>query len=586
MKPLLLFLLPLLASPAASAPATAAPAEARAAKFGMHEIALTGKARPANPFDTIATVRFTPPSGQDRAVTVPAFFDGGDMWRARVYVSETGPWTWTSLCGSDPALDAQSGSFIAIDSTRRGRLLVHPKNPSQWITEDGRWFLNLNDTAYFLLSTHDGHGDAIPFEDFTAYVKDATDRGLTSFRSFLVSGPKPFHENNSGRHRWLEFFTDDTLAQLRLDGLQETDRRLRWLLEHHPDVAMQLILFPLERWRSDGGFWARMTAPQKERLLRHLLARYAAFPQIFWLIINDAHYAPVRSAPRPNEAEGTGTSVEFPNNIAFAREVGTYIHRHDPWQHPLSTGPARTVPFHFENEPWATYIHLEDNFDLGAAGMEKYRATGKPVFLGEDRYEQDRPERDPDDMRYFQRRLFWSWLLAGGSANYGGRWWVVHPYSQTGVRTAKGAHGGNPPPVFSRPLVGLDSVRVLRDYFSARRIELADFAPAPALVRDADGRKGPQAPKLMRRDREELLAYHPNADSADKGSRVSANRTARLRLDLARLPGRFHAEWFRALDGITHDGGMIEGGRSVELAAPWIGHDVVLRLLRSTPADR
>lgn len=66
-----------------------------AVKFGVHEIVLTDDGSAANPFDTVATVTFVPPSGEKNAKVVHAFFDGGNTWRARVYVSETGTWTWT-----------------------------------------------------------------------------------------------------------------------------------------------------------------------------------------------------------------------------------------------------------------------------------------------------------------------------------------------------------------------------------------------------------------------------------------------------------------------------------------------------------
>lgn len=63
---------------------------AKAVKFGTHEVVLTGNGRTENPFQTAAVVMFTPPSG--KTVTVNAFYDGGNTWRARVYVTETGAW--------------------------------------------------------------------------------------------------------------------------------------------------------------------------------------------------------------------------------------------------------------------------------------------------------------------------------------------------------------------------------------------------------------------------------------------------------------------------------------------------------------
>jgi hypothetical protein len=532
-------------------------------KFGVYEVTLQGKGAVANPFDTAATVTFTPPSGSAKAKTVQAFYDGKDTWRARVYISEPGFWTWTSACQTDKGLDGKKGTFTAVDSPLRGRLLIHPKNPRQWITEDGRWFLNLNDTAYFLLGTHDAAGRPIPFRDFTAYVGDAAAHGITSVRCLAQNGPKVFlGKDSSDNHRWRDMFTDSEMTQFNLANFQGTDRRMQWLLDNYPDLYVQFILFPLGTpWGKDETFWKNMSASQKERLMRYMIARYAAYPQVFWLIVNDAHYG-----------------KNFPNNNALAREVGAFFKQHDPWQHPLSTGPARKIGFYLSEEPWASYVHLEDEYDLGAKAYEPFHKLAKPVFLGEDRYEQDRAERDPQDMRYFQRRLFWAWLLSGGSANYGGRWWVVHPYAQTGERptTVPWAKGTR----FTAPLTGLDSVPFIRDYFAKRKIELSDFEPDAALAADLNGRTETQAPKVMRRGQEEFLVYHPNAASDDKTARADAAKTARLRLNLTKAPGMFQVEWYRAKDGVAEAGDAVDGGREVELASPWAGEDVVVRLTK------
>jgi len=109
-------------------------------KFGTHEIVLTGNGSVANPFDTVATVLFTPPSGPGGAKTVDAFYDGGNTWRARVYVTETGAWTWRSASPTDPGLDNKTGHFSAQTSSFRGLLKLHPGNARAWITDNGQWW--------------------------------------------------------------------------------------------------------------------------------------------------------------------------------------------------------------------------------------------------------------------------------------------------------------------------------------------------------------------------------------------------------------------------------------------------------------
>ncbi len=44
----------------------------------------------------------------------------------------------------------------------------------------------------------------------------------------------------------------------------------------------------------------------------------------------------------------------------------------------------------------------------------------------------------------------------------------------------------------------------------------------------------------------------------------------------------FDAEWLRASDGVTLDGGSVAGGATRDLTAPWAGADVVLYLNRAT----
>lgn len=553
------------------APANFSEGESAAVKFGVHEIALTGDAPRGNPFDTIVSIRFVPPSGDAHAKTVLGFYDGGTTWRARVYVSETGTWRWTSTCETDARLDGKSGAFAASESRLRGRLLVHPKNPWQWATEDGRWFLNLNDTAYFLLCPHQAFGQPVRDDDAKAYVRDLVARGITSLRSFTLVGPGGHMEDGPKfAQRWRDsVFEDDAMTRLRLPHFRVADERLRWLLNEFPDVYVQFILFPRgSRWSKDDQMWRSFTPEQRERVMRTMIARYAAYPQLFWLVTNDAHYGP-----------------EFPNNNAFAREVGEYFLRHDPWRHPMAAGHARRLPYYFGGEAWSTYLHLEENFDTGAVQCREHYRFGKPVFLGEDRYEQDHRDRDPMHMQYFQRRLFWSWLLSGGSANYGGRWWDVVPYGETGTRPSiRGAAGGEagktPPTVHSRALVGLDSVRAIRDYFLERKIELSDFQPAPEIVKNATGTPESRKAKVMRRESAEFLIYDANATSDDRTMNTDGARRVTITVDLTELPGHYTVEWYRALDGAAQTAPDVAGGAPRTLTSPWQGHDCVVRLRR------
>jgi hypothetical protein len=154
---------------------------ASAKKFGTHEIVLMGQGNVANPFDTAVTVKFTPPSGSANAVAVDAFYDGGNAWRARMYVTEAGRWKWISTSATDRLLDRQSGTFLALPSNLRGRLRKHQANPRAWMTEDGRWFANISDTGYRLF-----HAQAAPL--WQEFIRNSAAQGITCMRAACLGG--------------------------------------------------------------------------------------------------------------------------------------------------------------------------------------------------------------------------------------------------------------------------------------------------------------------------------------------------------------------------------------------------------------
>lgn len=518
--------------------------------LGVHEISLTGSPPAGNPFDTVVKVTFVPPSGA--AKTVDAFFDGGVTWRARVYVTETGDWNWFSESTDDPKLDGQNGTFTAVESDLRGMLKRHPQNPRQWITDDNQWFLNINDTAYRLFSAEE------PL--WREYIHDDVAMGVTSVRSGSLGGWAWGEYVPGSNYPW----QGDDYTRYNLKKFQVTDERLRWMLDHYPSLYIQMIVFGQIDWQTDevGTVWKNLPQAVRDNTMRYMIARWAAFPQIFWLTVNDM-----------------SCTEEFPNNREFGREVGQFIAAHDPWHHLISVSPTRQMPFCYlgqEDADWVSYIHLQDRFAMGAKLIKQYQEYPLHVFLAEDYYEQDHESRYPRTPRYSQRWLFWSWILSGGSANYGGRYAVLHPYSQSRQLPFEfnGRHWGG--------LTGLDSAPYIATYFRERGIDLVSFQPDDQLVSDLDNRNDQRRPDLMRRGFDELLIYHPNAYRAERFAHLALSVTPGVRLDLRGTDGMFSVEWYRAYDGVTLLGKPVAGGDYRELVSPWKGYDFVLRLVRLT----
>lgn len=539
-----------------------------AARYGTHEIVLNGDGGVANPFATVARLTFTPPAGATKAVTVDAFYDGGNTWRARVYVTEIGRWKWTSSCESDARLHGRAGEFLAETSALHGLLKIHKDNPRAWMTDDGRTFLNLSDTAYRLF-----HGKDAPL--WRKFVHDSAGKGITCLRVAALGGwggtPNAKVDVNDTwlwNDPWAGGAQPDR-ARYDLAKFHITDERLTWLLEQYPDLQLQMILFSFKGYGSEatGQHWAALPPSVRTNTMRYLIARWSAFPNVFWLIVNDMHCDP-----------------KFPKNQAFVREVGEYFAARDPWKHLISTGPNRRAGFPFttaEDLKWCSYIYIEDANSVGADAITAYGFDKIPlhVWMGEDYYEQDHGHYQ--DPRYFFRWLFYSWAFSGASGNYCGRWGPIHPYSQTS-RLDLPWTGIDKKTIYTgEQLVGLDSVPFIAAYFRDRHLDPAQFQPNDRRVTDLDERQGRLRPKLMENGTSEFLIYHPNAAGDGYNATVDRSKTARLRLDLADTKGIYQVEWYRAFDGVAQSAEAIAGGAVRVLTAPWQGHDVVVRMVNT-----
>ncbi len=536
---------------------------ATAMKFGAHEIVLTGNGAVANPFDTVTTVTFTPPSGATNAVKARAFYDGGNTWRARVYVTEAGTWQWTSSSAADAALHGKSGSFAAVDSNLRGLLKKDSRNPRAWRSEDGRWFVGLSDTAWLLFGP-----DPQVSQNWQQFVSDDAALGINvlgpvgSLESW-GTGDVPHAGNNEP---WADPGDGTTdLTRYDLAKFQNAENRLIWIFNNHPEMFIQSMLFGTQVQSG----WSGLPQSVRNNTMDYMIARWSAFPNLFWLVSEDQH-------------------VTAGATLAFNREVGNYFAAHEPWKHLMSTQPGRDQGFPFTTASdlnWASYICIQVSDSTQATQIQQYGFDSIPlqVMMGEDYYEQDYgdPPSGRSDPRFYYRWSMWSWILSGGSSNYGGRYGVIHPYTQTG-RPDLVWIGPGGTDFTGYQLTGLDSLPYILSYFKDRNIDLSFFQPDDGLVISFAIKPGYSwHPKLMRRGVEEFIAYNPNAGSEGQWSSVDPITTASMTINLRSAPGTFQVEWYRPFDGVVQSGGTVQGGALQDFVAPWQGYDVVLRLVLS-----
>src|SRR5262249_55158960 len=148
------------------------------------------------------------------------------------------------------------------------------------------------------------------------------------------------------------------------------------------------------------------------------------------------------------------------------------------------------------------------------------------------------------DVNFFFRWDFWSWTLAGGSANHGARPFRADPYSQTGTNTY--VEPIAPFTDFSgRRETGLDSMPFFLPYFQGRGIDLSQFSANNALVTSWSMQAGDNwHPNLAQRGTSEFIVYDPNAGPQGASAHLDGGRTGSFTLDLGSAPGTFQAEWY------------------------------------------
>lgn len=568
-----------------------------AALYGVHEISFT-LATVSNPYAATHFVTFTPQNSSGDFKTVMAFYDGPqggqDIWKARVYVNHVVTWTWQADSGA-------SGSFTAVapdGSQLRGMLRVTSGisgSGKRWYTDDGRTFLPMADTAYRLF--FDTPSGGVPGRNcppvrptaaaqafVTQYAAEVVAKGINVLRvevlgtwayesrTMLPTPPPPpapsptpaecetdlslfWSADPNGANTDL-FNATPTIAQLatpdasfypNLMSFQNTDRKLQWLLNAYPGLYIQMILVPEPEHTSWDHTWiATAPAPSitpilREQLWRTMVARWAAFPNVFWSISNDL-----------NDTKTNTQQLAKEVGCYFAGDASTYCQgsnlydvnhpHHDPWYQgrPLSLGHLRNAKDSFLSAipaaPWHSYVTAYSGADLSAQEMDgtrimpstpvptptptpeppltpfHYSDTSKPVFNVEDQYEEAIGEnKEVENPAYFYRRLFWSYLLSGSGATYGAgdTWTGNHTYS-TGVYTTTNAQGT---PVATFQLAGLDHIRYISDTLANARVDPASFKPNDALIAlptgNADWAEFNRV-QVASRDDKEILAYIPN----------------------------------------------------------------------------
>lgn len=243
------------------------------------EITLTAQKPHDDPFNTVLVdVRFTDPKGAQKLV--PAFWDGGAIWKVRYASPLTGEHRWQTQCSdvSDPGLNGMAGAVKV--SSYRGSNPLFKHGPIQTAPDqrhlqhaDGTPFFWLGDTWWMGLC----HRLHFP-DEFKQLAADRKEKGFNVIQ--IVAGLYPdMHPFDPRGANETGFPWETNYARIRPQYFDAADARLRYLVEQ--GFAPCIV----GAW---GYFLPWMGEARAKQHWRELIARYGSWP-VVWCVAGEAN---------------------------------------------------------------------------------------------------------------------------------------------------------------------------------------------------------------------------------------------------------------------------------------------------------
>jgi len=288
-------------------------------RWGMHEFSMKGKARVANPFrEATLAGEFISPSKKTNVIA--GFYDGDDTWRLRFVPDEEGEWSY--LLRGEGVEVFRRGRLRCIPRLQDGHgfIGIHPENPYAFAYVDGTPFFPMGDTCYGLFDD-----SPITPELRAEYLKTRRTQRF-NFVRMSVGHSESRAATNSAWWAWGGTPGQPDLDRLNPVFFRGLDELFRDLRSRGMNVELLLLNF-YRRPFTDANAWT----PARERLwLRYLVARYAAFDNIFlWTLANEYETHP----------DGQ-YRLDFPGDVDWAKATARFIKENDPYRHLVTVHPV------------------------------------------------------------------------------------------------------------------------------------------------------------------------------------------------------------------------------------------------------
>jgi hypothetical protein len=355
------------------------PALCATERWGIYEVSLPGPAT-GNPYlDVRLSAHF---QFRNRTVDADGFYDGGGTYRVRFMPDELGQWSYTTS-SNVPVLDGKSGSFEVTSPGAGNHGPVRVRNVSHFAYEDGSPYIPIGTTCYAWVH----QGDKLE-EQTLATLRSAP---FNKMRMCIFPKSYTYNANEPVYYPFPRTAAgENDLTRFNPEFFHHLEKRIADL--GALGIEADLILFhPYDRWG-----YAKMPPEADDRYLRYVVARLAAFRNVWWSMANE--YDLMKNK----------TMADWDRFFRVVQESDPYHHLRS-----IHNGPN----FYDHSKPWVTHVSAQSN-DLEKARewVEQYR---KPVIYDECKYEGNIPQRWGNISAQEMVRRFWLGTVGGAYVGHG-----------------------------------------------------------------------------------------------------------------------------------------------------------------------
>jgi len=286
-------------------------------RWEIHEFSVTSHTSADNPFRDAALVgQFHSPSG--KTVIINGFYDGDDTWRVRFAPTEEGAWSY-ELRGEGVEI-LQRGTLHCTKPIGHGFIHTHPENPYAFAYADETPFFPMGDTCYGLF-------DDSPITPALreTYLKTRRSQRF-NFVRMTVGHSEARAASDADYWAWGGTPQEPDLARFNPAFFKAFDELMFQLRASGMNVELLVLNF-YRRPFTDTNLW---NAEHEREWLRYLIARYAAFDNIFlWTISNEYETHP----------DGQ-YRLDFPDDVTWVKDTARFIKANDAYGHPVTVHPV------------------------------------------------------------------------------------------------------------------------------------------------------------------------------------------------------------------------------------------------------